>query len=167
MITKELQQALDNTETTYSQLNKIANEILLDYTKDIDQLIKDTSNKINDLNNDEIRSLMLKLALKSYSIGEIKEKASLKSTCAEALRKEAYAIKYNEVSGKLGEKENQALVAISNEILTEAIYDLVANLLKTKSNEIHSIIDVLKTILVSRMSEMKLNNTTNEGIDNI
>lgn len=28
MITKELQQALDNIETTYSQLNKTANEIL-------------------------------------------------------------------------------------------------------------------------------------------
>ena len=151
-----LQKALENTEQTYAQLVVIANDITNGYIKDIDVDIKDAANNINNLTNDSIRQLIIKLALKSYSFSEVKEKSVLKAECAEALRKEAYAIEYNKADGAVAARDNLATINTGDEILTEAIYNLVCSLFKTKLDEIHRVIDALKTVLMSRMTEAKL-----------
>ena len=151
-----LQTALENTETVYSQLVVIANGIVKEYTKDIDKIITDSYNGINELNNDMLRHLIITLSLKSYNFSEVKEKSLLKSQCAEALRKEAYAVEYNKAEGPVATRENTATINISDEVLTENIYDLVSSLLKTKQDEIHRVVDALKTVLMSRMAEAKL-----------
>lgn len=151
-----LQQALDNTETTYAQLVVIANDIVGEHTRDVDTLIKDAVDNINNLTNDAIRRLVIELSLKSFSFSEIKEKSSLKFECAESLRKEAYAIEYNKADGAVAARENAATINISDEILTEAVYGLVSSLLKTKLDELHRVVDSLKTVLMSRMAEAKL-----------
>ena len=151
-----LQQALDNTEQTYAQLVVIANEITNEHTREINADIRDAVDNINNLTNDSIRQLIINLALKSYSFSEIKEKSVLKAECAEALRKEAYAVEYNKAEGAVALRDNLATINISDEILTEAIYNLVCSLFKTKLDEIHRVIDALKTVLMSRMAEAKL-----------
>lgn len=156
-----LEQALENTETTYQQLVEIANEIVDDYTKEINALIKSATARSENMSNDDIRQFILQLALKSYTFSEVKEKSVLKAECAEALRKEAYAKAFNALEGSNAVRENNAMVEISDEVLTEAIYNLVASLLKVKLDEIHRVVDALKTILMSRMQEAKLS----AGID--
>lgn len=156
-----LEQALENTETTYQQLVEIANEIVDDYTKEINALIKSATARSENMSNDDIRQFILQLALKSYTFSEVKEKSVLKAECAEALRKEAYAKAFNALDGSNAVRENNAMVEISDEVLTEAIYNLVASLLKVKLDEIHRVVDALKTILMSRMQEAKLS----AGID--
>lgn len=151
-----LQQALDNTETTYTQLVVIANDIVGSHTGDINNIISQATNNINNLTNDAIRHLVLELSLKAFSFSEIKEKAALKFECAESLRKEAYAVEYNKAEGAVAARENTATINISDEILTEAIYGLVSSLLKTKLDELHRVVDSLKTVLMSRMAEAKL-----------
>ena len=151
-----LQEALDRTEAVYSELVDIANEIVGHYTEELDSIIKNATENINSLNNDTIRQLMITLALKSYSFSEVKEKAGLKAVCAEALRKEAYAIEYNRAEGAVAARDNAATIQTSDEVMTEAIYDLVAGLLKAKQDEIHRCVDALKTVLMSRMAEAKL-----------
>ena len=153
-----LQQALDNTETAYSQLVVIANDIVGNFTKDIDKLIKEAYDNINGLNNDNLRHLIITLSLKSYSFADIKEKSALKVECAEALRKEAYAVEYNKADGAVAARENIATINISDEVMTEAVYNLVAGLFKTKLQEIHAIIDALRVVLTTRISESKLAN---------
>lgn len=152
----KLQQALDNIEMTYSQLVVIANDIVGDFTKDVDKLMKETYENINGLSNDSLRHLIITLSLKSYGFVDVKEKSALKVECAEALRKEAYAVEYNKAEGAVAARENTATINISDEILTEAVYNLVASLLKTKLDEIHRVVDSLKTVLMSRMAEAKL-----------
>lgn len=151
-----LQQALDNTNTVYGQLVEIANDIIESYTTEVDTLINLALNNIENLTNDMIRDLMLKLSLKSYCFSEVKEKSSLKAECAETLRKEAFAKAFNGAEGSVGAKENTAIINTSDEILVESIYTLVSSLFKTKLDEVHRVVDTLKTILMSRMSEAKL-----------
>ena len=151
-----LEQALTNTEMTYSQLVNIANDIVGEYTKDIDNVVKDAYENINNLNNDNLRHVIITLSLKSYMFADIKEKSALKVECAEALRKEAYAIEYNKAEGAVAARENTATINISDEILTESVYNLVASLFKTKMDEVHRVVDSLKTVLMSRMAEAKL-----------
>ena len=50
-------------------------------------------------------------------------------------------------------KEKAALKAV-----TEALYNLIANLLKTKLDQLHRLVDALKSILMSRMQETKFMN---------
>lgn len=151
-----LEQALANTEMTYSQLVNIANDIVGEYTKDIDKVVKEAYENINNLNNDSLRHVIITLSLKSYMFADIKEKSALKVECAEALRKEAYAIEYNKADGAVAARENTATINISDEILTESVYNLVASLFKTKMDEVHRVVDSLKTVLMSRMAEAKL-----------
>lgn len=156
-MTEGLQKALETCEMTYSQLVEIANGITKDYTKKVDDLILYASNNIENMTTDFIRNFMIKLALESYSFSEIKEKASIKAECAEMLKKEAYAKEFNGIDeGSVAYKENVATLNISNEIVTECIYNLVASLLKTKLDECHKVVDCMKSVLMSRMSEAKL-----------
>ena len=153
----ELQTALDNTETAYSDLVSIANEIINEYSRDVNNIISNVKNNVEDLSNDDIRNVMFRLSMLSYSFGDIKEKSSLKARCAEILKEEAYAKKFNEIDGSVALRENTALLETSNEILAQAVYDLIASLFKVKLDEIHRVVDTLKTILTSRLQEARLN----------
>jgi hypothetical protein len=53
-------------------------------------------------------------------------------------------------------RENTATIQSGAEILAEEIYTLVANMLKTKLDEIHRVVNTLQTILMTRMQEAKL-----------
>jgi hypothetical protein len=53
-------------------------------------------------------------------------------------------------------RENTATIESSAEILAEEIYTLVANMLKTKLDELHRIVSTLQSVLMTRMQEAKL-----------
>ena len=45
---------------------------------------------------------------------------------------------------------------VSENILVEAVHSMVASALKVKLDEMHRVVDALKTVTMSRMSEAKL-----------
>ena len=153
-----VQDALDQVEMTYQELNEVANEMTQSFFEPVNSIIDELSN-INDLSNDMVRDYMIRLALNSYSLGEIKEKSALKAECAEALRKEKYARAFREAAGSAAIKENEALLNSSEQVVIEALYNLISSLFKTKLDEAHRVVDVLKSVLMSRNAEAKL--TTN------
>ena len=158
---RDLQNALDNVEMTYSELVQIANDMTRDVFEEVDSIVNSIEeNKLYTMPADTIREYILRLSLKSYRLSEIKEKSSLKQECAETLRKEKYAVSFNGIEGTVAFKENSALVSISEEVLVEAIYSLVASLFKTKLDEIHRFLDSLKSILISQLQEAKIVNMT-------
>lgn len=160
-----LQLALDNTNTTYQQLVDISNDIVNKCVKDITPIILNINRDIENISNDQIRTYMLTLSLKAYSLAEIKEKASMKAEVAEILKKEAYATEFNGADGTVAVRENLAQINISDEILAQTVNELVSGILKVKLEELHRIIDTLKSILMSRLSEAKLISVS-DGITN-
>lgn len=154
----KLEKALANVETTYGELVNIANDFLRATFDPIDDLVQQINCRINTLSVDQIRDYMLTLQLKAYGISELKEKAALKAELAEILQKEHFAISFNGADGSAAVKEKLAIVATSSETVTEALYTLIASLLKTKLDSMHRLIDVLKSILMSRMQETKFMN---------
>ena len=68
----------------------------------------------------------------------------------------AHAKAFIEADGAQGAKENKANIETADEIMTEAVYDLVAALLKGAQDECHRVVDALKTVLMSRMQEARL-----------
>lgn len=154
----KLEKALANVETTYGELVNIANDFLRATFDPIDDLVQQINCRINTLSVDQIRDYMLTLQLKAYGISELKEKAALKAELAEILQKEHFAISFNGADGSAAVKDKLATVATSSETVTEALYTLIASLLKTKLDSMHRLIDVLKSILMSRMQETKFMN---------
>lgn len=155
-MTKELSQAIDNVEIAYNDIIDIANESVKELTGDLDELLENVYHGIENLTNDGIREIMMRLSLRSFSFSAIKEKAALKANLAEALRKEAYAKQFSTLDGSVAAKDTKATLNISEEIIVEHIYNLTAALFKTKLDEAHRVIDTLKTVLMSRLSEAKL-----------
>lgn len=155
-MTSTVSKALENIDITYNDLIVIANEIFTETTGEIDTIMSDAYNDIERLSNDAIRDLMLKLSLKSYTFSEIKEKSSFKATLGEVMRKETYATNFNQSEGTVAVRENTAIIESGAEILAEEIYTLVANMLKTKLDEVHRVVNTLQTVLMTRMQEAKL-----------
>lgn len=155
-MTKELSQAIDNVEITYSEIIDIANESVKELTGDLDELLENVYHGVENLTNDGIREIMLRLSLRAFSFSAIKDKAGLKASLAETLRKEAYAKQFSTLDGSVAAKDTRATLNISEQIIVEQIYNLTASLFKTKLDEVHRCVDTLKTVLMSRLSEAKL-----------
>lgn len=145
-----------NIDDIYKNLIPIANEIVSKCTKASDDIIEDIRLNINELSNDKVRDYILKISLVGYSFSEIKEKSMFKSEIAEMVRKEKYAVEYNAASGAVAARDNEATLNSSDEKVIEMIYSLVASELKVKLDELHRIVDSLKTVLTSRLSEAKI-----------
>ena len=161
---KNLDKALENVEMTYKDLIEIANDMSLNYFKEVNDMISGLQVRVNTMNNDDIRLAIIHLSLKSFSLSELKEKTALKQEIAETLRKEKYSQTFNSTDGTVGFKENTAILESSEEIVTELVYDYVASAFKTKVDEIHRVVDALKTILMSKMQELKITNSTMEAV---
>ena len=157
----QVSKALDNVDMVYDDLIDIANDVCDDLLGDVNHMMQGAYENIENLTNDSIRSLLLRLSLRSYSFSEIKEKSAFKATLAESLRKEAYAQNFNKSEGTVAVRENTSIINTSSEILAEEIYTLIANMFKVKLDEIHRVVDTLKSVLMSRMQEAKL--TTVDG----
>ena len=157
----QVSKALDNIDVAYDDLIDIANSIVDEITGDMNNMIQGAYDNIENLTNEDIRNILLRLSLRSYSFSEIKEKAAFKATLGETLRKEAYAKSFNVTEGTVAVRENTSIINTSAEIVAEEIYALVANMFKLKLDELHRIVDSLKSVRMSRMQEAKL--TTVDG----
>ena len=158
MATNEFNQALDNVEIAYGEIIDIANESVKELTGDLDELIDKVANNIEHLTNDDIRDTLLRLSLRAFSFSAIKDKSAFKAILAETLRKEAYAKQFATLEGTVSARDTQATLNISNEIIVEHLYNLTASLFKTRLDQVHRVVDSLKTVLTSRLSEAKLCN---------
>lgn len=157
-MTDKLNDALHNVQTTYDDLKGIADSMLSPIVGPVNDLVNEVNNIINSMSLDQLRDFILRLQLKAFEISEIKEKSALKAELADALQKERYATEFNLADGSAAVKGNLATINVSAETVSEALYNLVANILKTKLDQLHRLVDALKSILMSRMQEVKFMN---------
>ena len=151
-----LEQSMDDVQAIYDALNSQAKEIVKHYTKSLDDLIKNINDNINNLSNDDLRRIELKLSLISYDLGELKDKTSIASEVAEIIEAETIATSFNTATGTIEQRKNIAILNASKEKAVSKLYKLVASQIKTKLDEVHRIVDCLKSILISRASDRKL-----------
>lgn len=166
----KLKTALDNVQTNYTELVTIANDMVCDIIAPIDELVGAISDNVNNMSIELLRDSILKLQLKAYELSEIKEKATMKAELSAALQKEAFAIKFSSLEGAAATKEKVAMAETSSEVVSNVLFNLVSNLLKTKVDQLHRLVDAMKSVLMSRMQETKFMqlSTTNDmpGITN-
>lgn len=157
-MTDKLSNALNNVECTYKELVEISNNILDPIVGPANTLVSTVNAQINSLSIDQIRDFILQLQLKAFELAEIKEKAAMKAELSEALQKEKFATTFNGLDGSAAVKEKIALVESSSETVSTVLYELISSLLKSKVDQLHRLVDCLKSILMSRMQETKFMN---------
>lgn len=155
---QELNKALEAVELTYSQVKEIADSLVYPLFQPANQLIYDIETNINNLSIEALRDYLLRAQLCAYNISEFKDKSGIKAEVAEATKKQAYAISYNGAEGSVANRDAQATLAISENVVAQCLYNLVASMAKTKLDSLHRLIDTLKSILMSRMQEAKFMN---------
>lgn len=155
-MTKDLNRALEAVEMTYSQIREIADNMLYEPFSEPNQIVEFIKLNVNNMSIDMLRDSILRLQLAVYSLSELRDRSGIKATCADAVRKEAYATSYIGQEGTAGVKDSNTTLAISENIVAQCLYDLVASLVKTKVDMCLRLIDSLKSILMSRMSEAKI-----------
>ena len=156
---KDLNKALEAVEMTYGQIKQIADDMLAAPFEEVNRLYGDVSTYVDSLSIEALRDYLLRLQLAAFGLSELRDRSGAKATCAEAVRKEAYAVSYSSQEGTAAAKDSAATLAIAENIVAQCLYDLVAALVKTKLDSTHRLIDTMKSILMSRMQEAKLNNS--------
>jgi hypothetical protein len=155
---KDLNKALEAVEMTYGQIKQIADDMLAEPFEEVNRLYGDVSTYVDSLSVEALRDYLLRLQLAAFGLSELRDRSGAKATCAEAVRKEAYAVNYASQEGTAAAKDSAATLAIAENIVAQCLYDLVASLVKTKLDATHRLIDTMKSILMSRMQEAKLSN---------
>jgi len=153
---ENLVDGMSNIQVIYNSLNSQAKEIVKNYTKKIDDLIKTVSENVNNLSNEDIRNIELQLSLMAYDLGELKDKTCIAAEIAEIIQDETEADAWNTAAGNNEQRKNAAILASSKEKAVAKLYKLVASQIKTKLDEAHRVVDTLKSILISRASDRKL-----------
>lgn len=159
---KDLDEALENTDIVYQNISKLVEDITWPLFWNVNATIWEINDNIENLTMDDLRNYINKLQVSAWSISEIKEKSWMKWDISSTLKDEAYAVSFNWQTGSVAAKENSALLEISKEVLAEKVYKLASNLIKNKTDQILRMIDTLKTILTSRLAEMKIANLNKE-----
>lgn len=149
-----------NVNDVYKDIGKIAKKLVDEKSKAIDDLIKTLSN-VESLSDEEIRKYMLKISLESYSFSEIKEHSVMKQDCAAALMKETQANIFNSETGTAEVRRNKSITDSNAQITVNILYNSIANLMKTKLDEAHRVVNTLNSILISRAAAAKLNQSSN------
>ena len=152
---KDLTKALESVEMTYAQIRDIADNMLCKYLDEPNSIVTNIQHNVESMSIDMLRDSILKLQLAVYSLSELRDRSGIKANCAEALCKEAYATAYVGLEGTAGVKDSNTTLAISENIVAQCLYDLVATLVKTKVDMCLRLVDSLKSILMSRMQEAK------------
>jgi len=155
---KKLEDALSNVEMTYSDVVKLANDAVDNVCSSANELVEEIKLYSNSLTVDQIRDYILRLQLMAFQISEVKEKAAFKSEIAESLQKEAMAVSFNSLEGPVTTKEKISIISTSSETVSKALYGLISDLMRTKLDQLHRLVSVLQSILMSRMQETKFMN---------
>jgi hypothetical protein len=157
---KDLNKALEAVEMTYCQIRDIADNMLAVPFEEPNRIVSFIQANIESMSIDMLRDSILRLQLAVYSLSELRDRSSIKASCAEAIRKEAYATAYVVQEGTSGVKDSNTTIAISENIVVQCLYDLVASMVKTKVDMCLRLIDSMKSILMSRMQEAKISATS-------
>lgn len=156
---KDLNKALEAVEMTYSQIKQIADDMVSAPFEEVNRLYEEVSLRVDTLSIEALRDYLLKLQLAAFGLSEMRDRSGAKAICAEAVRKEAYAVNYMSQEGTAASKDSATTLAIAENIVAQCLYDLVASLVKTKLDSTHRLIDTMKSILMSRMQEAKMSNS--------
>jgi len=166
MTNLNLNEALNYIQMTYEEFIDVADEMIKEFCGKSDNLAQRLNNSIDNLSEAEINNYILKFSLESYNLAGIKDKSLTKYDCAEMIKKYEYNKSLLSQEGTAAVKDANASISVASNQLAEIMYSYISTTLKTKVDEIHRVVDALKSVLISRMQEKKISINTINASEN-
>lgn len=151
----KIEQAQQDVKEVYNQLVEVVRDATKEFTAPLDEIVAELSKGINLYSNSELWDFQLRLSVEAYRLGNIKEQNGLKQACADALYKEGLARAYSESTGTQEAKKQQSVIDCIDKQAVAMLHSTAYNLLKTKCDEAHRLVNVIQSIQISRASEAK------------
>ena len=156
-MTQEFKNAQKIADNVYKEIVQIADDIVNKASRPIDEIMHKLKHGFEDLTTRQLNDFMLQLSIEAYYFGSKKDHAQLKQVCADALYKEGFAKSYSTAQGTQLNRQNQATMDSTDRQAVKMLYECTSNLMKTKLDETHRMINVLNSAIISRNAEAKLN----------
>lgn len=155
-------------ESDSAAIDRIVNEIIQPYCKDLDAyvlFIKDClKDGENPPTNDELDDFCLNLSTFIYFAGGMCEQLGIRDDIAKAVYKEMYHTKRSELnSGTIADKDSLAELASQSEAVASFTYTRAYKTMKAKVENAQELLSSVKKVLSHRLSEMELTRMGGSG----
>ena len=150
-------------EDNASKLDKVVNDIIKPYCKDLDKYVEFVKDCLQDGENppttQELEDFCMNLSTNIYFAGGMTEYLGIRDDIAKAIYKEMYNDSRDAlVKGTVADKNSLAELASQEEAIVSAAYTRAYKIMKSKVENAQELLGSCKKVLSHRITEEELTN---------
>lgn len=158
---KKIAETQARVEENSQTINKLVEEVIKPYCKDLDKYVGFIRNCLKDGENPptdaELDDFVLNLSTLIYWASGACEQLGIRDDISKAVYKEIYHTKRNELSsGTVADKDSIAELESIQEQVTNVVYNRSYKIMKSKVENAQELLSSCKKVLSHRLSEMEL-----------
>lgn len=158
---KKIAETQDKVEQNSATINKLVEEVIAPYCKDLDKYISFIRECLKDGQNpptdEELDDFVLNLSTYIYWASGACEQLGIRDDISKAVYKEVYHTKRSELnSGTVADKDSIAELESVQEQITNVVYNRAYKTMKSKVENAQELLSSCKKVLSHRLSEMEL-----------
>ena len=158
---KKIAETQARVEENSQTINKLVEEVIKPYCKDLDKYVGFIRNCLKDGENPptdaELDDFVLNLSTLIYWASGACEQLGIRDDISKAVYKEIYHTKRNELSsGTVADKDSIAELESIQEQVTNVVYNRSYKIMKSKVENSKELLSSCKKVLSHRLSEMEL-----------
>lgn len=159
---------IDTVETNSRIIDKIVDEIIQPYCKDLDKYVGFIKDCLKDGENppttDELDDFCLNLSTYIYFAGGMAEQLGIRDDIARAVYKEMYhTARAGQETGTVADKNSLAELASQEQFIVSSSYTRAYKMMKSKVESAQELLGSVKKVLTRRMTEMELTRIGGSG----
>ena len=150
----------ENIESNAGALDRIVDEIISPYCRDLDKYVRFIKDCLKDgenpPTNEELDDFCMNLSTYIYFAGGTCEYLGIRDDIAKAVYKEMYhTARANQSSGTVADKDSLAELASQEEYIVSAAYNRAYKIMKSKVDNAQELLSSCKKVLTRRISEFE------------
>ena len=151
----------ENIESNAGALDRIVDEIIAPYCRDLDKYVRFIKDCLKDgenpPTNEELDDFCMNLSTYIYFAGGTCEYLGIRDDIAKAVYKEMYhTARASQSTGTVADKDSLAELASQEEAIVSAAYNRAYRCMKTKVENAQELLQSCKKVLSRRMQEYEL-----------
>ena len=150
----------ENIESNAGTLDRIVDEIISPYCRDLDKYVRFIKDCLKDgenpPTNEELDDFCMNLSTYIYFAGGTCEYLGIRDDIAKAVYKEMYhTARASQSSGTVADKDSLAELASQEEYIVSAAYNRAYKIMKSKVDNAQELLSSCKKVLTRRISEFE------------
>lgn len=150
----------ENIESNAGALDRIVDEIIAPYCRDLDKYVQFIKGCLKDgenpPTNEELDDFCMNLSTYIYFAGGTCEYLGIRDDIAKAVYKEMYhTARASQSSGTVADKDSLAELASQEEYIVSAAYNRAYKIMKSKVDNAQELLSSCKKVLTRRISEFE------------